>query len=88
MTLFLIAVVAVAGWAGSLYLFPFGPCVKCGGSGRRKGSNAKRFGRCVRCGGDGRRLRFGARFVHRSVLSAMSERRRAAEKRAKEKGEL
>ncbi len=88
MTGFLIAVAIAAVWTASLYKFPFGPCLSCGGSGRRKGSNARRFGRCQRCGGSGQRRRFGARFVHRSVLSVMAERRKAREKRARERGEL
>lgn len=88
MAAFLIVVAGLVVWGGSLYLFPFGPCLSCGGSGRRKGSNRKRFGLCKRCGGGGRRIRFGARVVHRQVLSVMSERRRAREKKNRRRSEL
>jgi hypothetical protein len=33
-------------WAGSLYLWPFGPCLRCKGSGRNKGSTGRRYGEC------------------------------------------
>jgi len=87
-TIFLIAVACVTVWAVSLYKWPFGPCLGCGGGGRNKGSNKRRFGTCRRCGGGGRRLRFGARFVHGSVLAVTKERRKAREKRGREKGQL
>ena len=88
MTGFLIAVAIAAAWTASLCRFPFGPCLSCGGSGRRKGSNARRFGRCKRCGGSGQRRRFGAKFVRKSMLSVLAERRKAREKRARERCEL
>lgn len=61
---------AVALILGGLYwlsvrLWPFGPCWKCGGSGRNGGSNRRRFGNCRRCKGSGRRMRFGTRLFFR-----------------------
>jgi len=67
--LILIIVLAVAAWAASLYLHPFGRCLKCGGTGRNKGSSRKRFGECRRCKGSGRRRRLGARAIHRGAVS-------------------
>ncbi len=81
MTLFLIIVAVIACWIVSLYLWPFGPCAKCQGSGRNAGSNRKRFGECKRCGGSGRRQRLGSRAVHHTVLSVRSERARESKRR-------
>jgi hypothetical protein len=88
MTLFWIAVIAAACWVVSLYAWPYAPCGKCKGTGRNPGSNRKRFGDCKRCGGGGRRQRPGSKFVHHTVLSIAAERRRAKEKRGREKGSL
>jgi hypothetical protein len=55
----LIALIVVA--VISRILWPFGPCRRCRGSGRRAGSNRRRWGRCGRCGGSGTRRRLGAR---------------------------
>ena len=78
----LIILLAIAAWAGSLYLWPFRPCMKCGGSGRNKGSSRKRFGECRRCQGSGRRRRLGARTIHRGAVSlADKARQRKAGKR-------
>jgi DnaJ-class molecular chaperone len=87
-TLFWIAVGGAACYAVSLYLWPFRPCSRCGGSGRNRGSNHRRFGTCGRCGGSGRHQRPGSKFVHNTVLSVMAERRKAKEKRGRERGEL
>lgn len=84
----LLAAVVAGGWCVSLFLFPFTRCGGCGGSGLRPGSDSRRFGWCRRCGGSKRRLRAGARWVHRSGAAGMSGRRRAAEKRGKQRGEL
>lgn len=67
--LVLLGLVVIAVWAGSLYLFPFGPCMSCKGSGRNAGSSSKRYGECRRCKGSGRRRRVGARVVHRGAVS-------------------
>jgi hypothetical protein len=73
--LFLIACAAVLAWLGSLYLWPFGLCGKCQGSGRNAGSNRKRFGDCPRCAGSGRRQRLGSTTVHRMVRDTITYRR-------------
>lgn len=71
---------AIAGvQAVSLYLWPFAPCVSCGGTGRNHGSNRKRYGECRRCRGAGRRQRAGARLVHRGAVS-LAERARKRRK--------
>jgi hypothetical protein len=71
----LIGLAAAAGWAASLYLFPFAPCFRCKGSGRSGGSSRKRFGECKRCGGSGRRRRLGARTIHRGAVSIADKNR-------------
>ena len=67
--LILLGLGAIGAYAGSLYLWPYRPCMRCGGSGRNKGSNSKRFGECRRCGGSGRRRRIGAKTIHRGAVS-------------------
>jgi hypothetical protein len=56
------AVLAGAYWL-SLRLWPYGPCLACGGSGRSWGSNKRRHGICRACRGSGRRTRLGARIL-------------------------
>jgi hypothetical protein len=73
--LVLLALVAIAVWAGSLYLWPFGPCMRCGGSGRNSGSNSRRYGECRRCKGTGRRRRLGAKTIHRGAVSVADKAR-------------
>jgi len=65
----LLGLAAAAGYAGSLYLWPFRPCGRCKGTGRNSGSSSKRFGECKRCGGSGRRRRLGAKTIHRGAVS-------------------
>jgi hypothetical protein len=65
----LIILLATGGYAGSLYLWPFRPCIRCNGTGRNKGSNRKRFGECRRCKGNGRKRRLGAKTIHRGAIS-------------------
>jgi hypothetical protein len=81
MAALLIILILLAAWAGSLYLWPFRPCLRCGGTGRNKGSTGKRFGLCKACGGSGRRQRFGSRTLHRWARSARTEIARGREKR-------
>jgi hypothetical protein len=78
---FLIAVVALAVWAGSLYVWPFGPCGRCNGTGLNRGSNARRFGTCRRCGGTRRVQRRGSRTVHRIAWAIRGETLRALQRR-------
>lgn len=67
--LILIILLAIGAWAGSLYLWPFGPCLRCNGTGRNKGSSRRKFGECRRCKGSGRRRRLGAKTIHRGAVS-------------------
>jgi DnaJ-class molecular chaperone len=72
----------------SLYVWPFRPCPRCAGKGTNRGSTRKRHGDCGRCGGSRRVQRRGSKFVHGTVLSIASERRKARERRGKERGKL
>ncbi|GAA4306309.1 hypothetical protein ACFQY7_56375 [Actinomadura luteofluorescens] len=72
-TLLLLAMAGSALWAVSVYAYPFRPCSRCEGSGRKHGSTRRRFGPCNRCGGTGRTQRLGSRTAHRTVLSVRSE---------------
>ncbi|WP_192808649.1 hypothetical protein [Actinomadura montaniterrae] len=69
----LLAMAAFVIWAVSVYTYPFRPCRRCGGTGRKPGSTRRRFGPCNRCGGTGRTQRLGSRTAHRTVLSVRSE---------------
>jgi hypothetical protein len=73
--------VAIAlGNLGALYLWPFGPCLKCHGTGRNPGSNKKRYGECRRCKGTGRRPRLGAKLIHRGAVSLAERARKRGKK--------
>jgi hypothetical protein len=80
-TLFLIITAMIAAWIVSLFLWPFGPCGSCRGTGRNAGSTRRRFGECKHCDGSGRRQRRGSKTVHRTVLSVRSERARERQRR-------
>jgi len=60
-----LAVLAVAGYALSLLVFPWWSCRKCGGAKIRrhpgKGKISRAHGGCQRCKGKGRRPRLGVR---------------------------
>lgn len=77
----LIALTGFACWAVSVYVYPFRPCGRCGGTGRKKGSTRRRFDLCRRCDGTGRVQRFGSRAAHRTVLSVRSELARERQRR-------
>jgi hypothetical protein len=85
----LIVLAVLGGWALSLYVHPFGQCGKCNGTGRNRGSTARRFGPCKRCGGPGRRQRIGSKLVHRAAWRIRGEwarsRARRAEQRARDR---
>ena len=69
----LIAAAALGVWLVSLYAWPFGPCGRCNGTGRNRGSNRRRFGTCKRCDGRGRVQRHGSRTLHRAVWTIRGE---------------
>ncbi len=88
MTLFWLALIGAVCYTASLYVWPFKPCPRCKGKGTSRGSTRRRHGDCGRCGGTKRVQRVGSRFVHHTVLAVASERRKAKERRAREKGQL
>lgn len=53
------------GWAGWYLIhcawWPWAPCRRCGGGGRRWASTGRAFRDCRRCKGTGRRVRLGRR---------------------------
>jgi len=59
-------------YAGSLWLWPYKPHARCGGTGRNRGSNKRRHGVCKsrRCV-SGTVQRIGSRAVHRAVRGAI-----------------
>lgn len=67
--LFLIVLLIILGYTGSLYFWPYRPCTRCKGTSRNRGSNKKRFGQCRRCKGAGYLRRIGAKTVHRGAVS-------------------
>ena len=46
------------------WFWPFGPCRRCKGTGKRRSPFSRAFGLCRRCHGDGRRLRIGRRVIN------------------------
>jgi len=52
-----VAVWRLVAWVVSRWLWPWGPCPRCGGTGKGWGSNSKRWNRCRRCGGKPERRR-------------------------------
>jgi DnaJ-class molecular chaperone len=75
-TVDLLTIAAVALWAGSLYLAPFGRCPKCNGTGNIQ--RGKRRPVCPRCKGRKRVQRTGSRTVHRAVFRIRDGQRTAA----------
>jgi|SRR5579875_315815 len=71
--LLLVAFIALAAWAASLYFHPFGQCSRCHGSRVNRGSTSKAWGRCRKCLGTGRQQRFGSRAVHRLAADVMGD---------------
>jgi hypothetical protein len=77
----LIVLAAALAYAARAYAFPFRPCRRCGGSGRKKGSARRRPDLCSRCGGTGRVHRPGAPLLHRTVLDLRTYRTRQRQRR-------
>ena len=66
--LFAVALVlTISGYGVTCWLWPFGRCRRCRGTGKNIGSTGRRYGTHKRCGGTGRRLRFGTRIARRAV---------------------
>lgn len=65
------AVVAVVAWLLSLYVHPFGRCLRCRGRGAV--IRGRRARPCPVCKGSKRRQRTGSRTVHRTVRMVRRE---------------
>lgn len=63
-----------AGYAVSLYLFPWRACPRCRGA---RVTTRRRTRMCARCSGTGRTRRIGATAVHRFCWSAVGDKRHA-----------
>jgi hypothetical protein len=66
--LFLIAAAVTVGYFIGCWLYPFGNCRRCKGTGKRRSPISRAFGLCRRCDGTGRTLRIG-----RHILNALRE---------------
>jgi DnaJ-class molecular chaperone len=77
--LILAVIAALALRVGWLYLFPFGACPKCKGTGRvKRGKQRVKVKVCPRCKGQRRAQRRGSRTVHRAVRKIRHGRQAAA----------
>jgi hypothetical protein len=81
LTLTLLALSLLAGYAISLYLWPSRPCPRCGGTRLHRGSTSHRFSLCTRCAGTGRTRRPGATTIHRAYWSIASDQHREHHRR-------
>jgi len=72
-TVILLIIAAAAGYAVSLYFWPWRNCPRCHGTRVNPGSTRRRHGRCTRCSGTGRTRRIGATAVHRFYWSALGD---------------
>jgi Ribonuclease G/E len=75
--LILAVTAALAVWAGSLYLRPFGRCPRCRGKGHVK-RGPRRRPACPRCKGRRRVQRTGSRTIHRAARKIRQGRQAAA----------
>lgn len=79
--LILVTLAGAIGYAGSLYIWPFRPHKRCGGTGRNPGSNGRRHGVCKsrRCNG-GTVQRRGSKTIHRAMRAGRAGYRGSREK--------
>lgn len=70
MLLLLIAIAVAAIYLISCRIWPFGPCLVCGGDGKRRSPSGKAWRRCRRCRGTGMRLRAGRYLINHVSESA------------------
>jgi hypothetical protein len=59
--LFVLGLLALAGYAIACALWPFRACTRCGGSGRFRSPSGRAWRYCGRCSGKGAQLRLGRR---------------------------
>ncbi len=62
--LLIASILVTLGYGFSCWLWPFGACRRCKGSGKRRSPFGRSFGLCRRCDGNGRRLRIGRRIIN------------------------
>ncbi len=65
---FAIAAVSAAVYVFACWWWPFVPCPRCDGTGKRKAPMGRAFRPCRRCKGTARRLRLGRRLFNRLRL--------------------
>jgi len=73
--LILAALLWLAGYLLACWIWPFGNCRACHGTGKRRSPTGRAFRTCCRCDGDGARLRIG-----RHLLNHLRDTRRAGSK--------
>ncbi len=64
----LIALIVTASYFLGCWLWPFGVCRRCKGTGKRRSPFGRAFGLCRKCDGTGRALRIG-----RHIINALRE---------------
>jgi hypothetical protein len=62
--LLLTLMIVTFGYVAGCWLWPFGACRRCKGSGKRRSPFGRAFGLCRRCDGTGRTLRTGRRILN------------------------
>jgi hypothetical protein len=62
--LLIVLLIATLCYGIGCWIWPFGNCRRCHGTGTRRSPFGRAFGLCRRCGGDGRRLRIGRRIIN------------------------
>jgi hypothetical protein len=63
-----VVVIWLALYALGCWIWPFGSCQRCSGSGKRRSPGGRAFRLCRRCRGTGRRLRIG-RWIYNAARS-------------------
>lgn len=66
------ALILAIGYAIACWLWPYGFCRRCDGSGKRMSPSGRHFRLCRRCKGTARRLRIGRR-IHNYLRHATRE---------------
>jgi len=54
----------LAGYLAACWIWPFGNCRRCHGSGKRRSPSGRKFRHCRRCDGGGARLRAGRYLIN------------------------